>query len=200
MTVKFFELNSLNMSPNHMASFFFEILTRFKPVLCLATHWSICRLWYDHGCNMSFSCFNNLDSMAIEHFIPKQFSDSAGNAMGICRKLLCKADTDWVSLTLWTDDECPEFCPVHLLLVYIHLTKIKVVSFPHKNWNFITNHLVVFLSHRPLLVFLESVLHCLSKMSQDCLYYLLRLVYIYRLSIWYLERCRSCYSCQECKA
>jgi hypothetical protein len=45
--------------------------------------------------------------------------------MGICVKVFDKADTDWVTLTLWTDDECPEFCPVCLLLVYIHLTKIQ---------------------------------------------------------------------------
>ena len=120
--------------------------------------------------------------------------------MGICMKVFARLILTEFSLTLWTDDECPEFCPLHLLLVYIHLTKIKVVSFLHQNWNFKTNHLLMFLSHRSPLVFFESVLHCLSKMSQDCLYYLLRLVYIYRLSIWYLERCRSCYSCQECKA
>ena len=26
---------------------------------------------------------------------------------------------------LWTDDECPEFCPIHLLLVYNYASKIK---------------------------------------------------------------------------
>ena len=73
-----------------------------------------------------FLCFDDLDGLAIEHFIPEQFVfDPAGNVMGICLKVFGKADTDWVSLTLWMDDECPEFCPVCLLLVYIHLTKIQ---------------------------------------------------------------------------
>ena len=73
-----------------------------------------------------FLRFNDLDSMAVEHFIPEQFVfDPAGNVMGICLKVFGKADTDWVTLTLWTDDECPEFCPVRLLLVYIHFSKIQ---------------------------------------------------------------------------
>ena len=73
-----------------------------------------------------FFCFNDLDGMTIEQFIPKQFVfDPAGNIMGICAKVFGKAETDWVTLTLWTDDECPEFCPVCLLLVYIHLAKVQ---------------------------------------------------------------------------
>ena len=73
-----------------------------------------------------FFCFNDLDGMTIEHFILKQFVfDPAGYIMGICMKVFGKDDTDWVMLTLWTADECPEFCPVCLLLVYIHFTKIQ---------------------------------------------------------------------------
>jgi hypothetical protein len=73
-----------------------------------------------------FFRFNDLDSMTIEHFILKQFVfDPAGYSMGICMKVFGKDDTDWVMLTLWMDDECPEFCPVCLLLVYIHFTKIQ---------------------------------------------------------------------------
>ena len=73
-----------------------------------------------------FFCFNDLDGMTIEHFIPEQFvSDPAGNVMGICIKVFGKTNTDWVTLTLWTDDECPEFCPVCLLLFYSHLTKTQ---------------------------------------------------------------------------
>ena len=53
-----------------------------------------------------FLQFNNLDSMAIEHFLPNQFVfGPAGNVMGICLKVFGKADTDWVTLTLWTDDK-----------------------------------------------------------------------------------------------
>ena len=75
---------------------------------------------------MSVFHFDDLDGMTIEHFIPKQFVfDHARNVMGISIKVFGKADTDWVTLTLWTDDECPEFCPVRLLLVYGHLTKIQ---------------------------------------------------------------------------
>ena len=73
-----------------------------------------------------FFCFDDLDGMTIECFIPEQFVfDPAGNVMGICMKVFGKADTELITLTLWTDDECPEFCPVCLLLVYIHLNKIQ---------------------------------------------------------------------------
>ena len=81
-----------------------------------------------------FFCFDDLDSITIKHFIPKQFVfDPAEIVMGIGMKVFGKADTDWVMLTLRTDDECPEFCRVRLLLVYIHLTKIQgEVLFPSK--------------------------------------------------------------------
>ena len=45
--------------------------------------------------------------------------------MSICVKVFGKTDNDWVTLTLWMDDGCPELSPVHLLLVFIHLTKIQ---------------------------------------------------------------------------
>jgi hypothetical protein len=55
-----------------------------------------------------FSDFNDLKGVAVKHFILKQFAfDPVGNAMSICVKVFGKADTDWVTLTLWTDDECP---------------------------------------------------------------------------------------------
>ena len=73
-----------------------------------------------------FFHFDDLDGMTIEHFIPKQFVfDPARNVTGISVIVFGKADTDWVTLTLWTDDECPEFCPVCLLLFYSHLTKTQ---------------------------------------------------------------------------
>ena len=64
--------------------------------------------------------------MTAEYFIPEQFVfDAARNIMGMCLKVFGKSDKDWVTLMLWTDDECPEFCPVCLLLVYIYVSKIK---------------------------------------------------------------------------
>ena len=73
-----------------------------------------------------FFSINDLYSMTIEHFISEQFVfDPAGNIMGICKRLSGKDDADWFMLTFWMDDECPEFCPVCLLLVYIHVTKIQ---------------------------------------------------------------------------
>ena len=45
--------------------------------------------------------------------------------MGMCLKVFGKSDKDWVTLMLWADDECPEFCPVCLLLVYLYVSKIK---------------------------------------------------------------------------
>ena len=71
-------------------------------------------------------CFDDLDGLAVDYFIPEQFVfDPAGNIMGMCLKVFGKADKDWITLMLWTDDKCPEFCPVCLLLVYIYASKIK---------------------------------------------------------------------------
>ena len=73
-----------------------------------------------------FFRFDDLDGLTAEYFIPEQFVfDPAGNIMGMCLKVFGKSDKDWVTLMLWTDDECPEFCPVRLLLVYIYVSKIK---------------------------------------------------------------------------
>ena len=73
-----------------------------------------------------FFRFDDLDGLAVDSFIPEQFVfDPARNIMGLCLKVLGKADKDWITLMLWTDDECPEFCPIHLLLVYNYASKIK---------------------------------------------------------------------------
>jgi hypothetical protein len=36
-----------------------------------------------------------------------------------------KTDNGWKYFWLWVDDECPDFCPVCHLLIYVHLAKIK---------------------------------------------------------------------------
>ena len=67
-----------------------------------------------------FFCFDDLDGLAFDYFIPEQFVfDIAGNIMGMCLKVFGKADKVWITLLLWTDDKCPEFCLDHLLLVHI---------------------------------------------------------------------------------
>ena len=45
--------------------------------------------------------------------------------MGMGMKVFGKSDKYWVTLMLWMDDKCPEFCPVCLLLVQIYFAKIK---------------------------------------------------------------------------
>jgi hypothetical protein len=73
-----------------------------------------------------FFRFDDLDGLTAKYFIPEQFVfDSAGNLMGMCLKVFGKSDKDWVTLMLWRDDECPELCPVCLILVYIDVSKIK---------------------------------------------------------------------------
>ena len=75
------------------------------------------------GINLFFH-FDDIDGLAVHSFIPEQFVlDPATNIMGMCLKVLGKADKDWRTLMLWTDDECPEFCPIHLLLVYSYASK-----------------------------------------------------------------------------
>ena len=57
--------------------------------------------------------------------------------------------------------------------------KFKVGSYSHLNWNFLTHHRMVFLSHRSSTVFFETVWHYLLKLSWDCLDYQLRSVCVY---------------------
>ena len=53
--------------------------------------------------------------------------------MGLCMKVFGKSDKDWVTLMLWTDDNCPEFCLICLLLVYVYVSQIKgAFLFPSK--------------------------------------------------------------------
>ena len=67
---------------------------------------------------MSFFHFDNLDSLTAGYFILEQFVFyPAGSSMEMSMKAFCKSDKDWVTLMLWIDDKCPEFCPVCLLLV-----------------------------------------------------------------------------------
>ena len=69
--------------------------------------------------------FDDLDCLTAEYFIPEQFVfDPAENIMCIHMKVFGMSEKDWVTLMLWTDDKCPEFCLVCLLLVYIYDAKI----------------------------------------------------------------------------
>ena len=73
-----------------------------------------------------FLRFDEIDGMRMEHFKPEHFMfDSAGYTKAICVEVCGKSDKKWVSMMIWTDDECPEFCPVRLLLSYVHCSGIK---------------------------------------------------------------------------
>ena len=112
------------------------------------------------GINLFFH-FDDIDGLAVHSFIPEQFVlDPATNIMGMCLKVLGKADKDWRTLMLWTDEECPEFCPIHLLLVYSYASKsqghflflskvecIKVnTTIPHNDFNHVKKWIPILLT------------------------------------------------------
>ena len=79
-----------------------------------------------------FLRFDEVNGMLMEHFLPELFVyDDAGYICALCLKVCGKTDATWVTLMLWTDDVNPEFCPVRLLLIYLHVSGIKSgVLFP----------------------------------------------------------------------
>ena len=55
--------------------------------------------------------------------------DSNGLLTGVGVRVRGKSDKRAVFLMLYADDECPEFCPITQLLVYIHLSGFKGALF-----------------------------------------------------------------------
>ena len=63
--------------------------------------------------------------LKVEHFIPDCFVRVNNKLRALCLKFKGKTDNGWKYFWLWVDDECPDFCPVRHLLIYVHLAKIK---------------------------------------------------------------------------
>ena len=73
-----------------------------------------------------FLWFDDFVDIELSHFEQKIFVfDSCGNIQALCLRLYGKSDAGWTHLFLWTDEECPEFCPVTILLCYVHCAGIK---------------------------------------------------------------------------
>jgi hypothetical protein len=64
-------------------------------------------------------------TIEMAHFIPECFVRSENRIRGLCVKVWGKTDKRWKYYWLWVNDECPEFCPVRHLFVYLHLSGIK---------------------------------------------------------------------------
>jgi hypothetical protein len=72
--------------------------------------------------------------MTIADFVIDYFIVNANvDIQGLCIQVKGKTDDDWVHLMLWRDFECPEFCVVMHLLLWIELIGLKEgsVLFPH---------------------------------------------------------------------
>lgn len=77
-----------------------------------------------------------LNGLAVDYLVPGQIVlDHAGNIMSMCLKVFGKANKDCITLILCMDNECPELCPVCLLMGYIYALKSKVVSFSFWIWS-----------------------------------------------------------------
>jgi hypothetical protein len=66
-------------------------------------------------------------TIKMEHFIVECFvREGADNRIrGLCIKIWGKTDKQWKYYWLWVNDECPEFCSVRHLFVYLHLSGIR---------------------------------------------------------------------------
>ena len=68
-----------------------------------------------------FLWFDALVDIELPHFEQKIFVfDSCGNIQALCLKVSGKSDAGWRHLFIWNDEECPEFCPVSILLCRLH--------------------------------------------------------------------------------
>ena len=75
---------------------------------------------------MSFPLVDDFVDIELLQFEQKLFVfDSCGNIQALCLKPFGKSDAGWIHLFLWNDEECPEFCPVSILLCYVHCAGIK---------------------------------------------------------------------------
>ena len=73
-----------------------------------------------------FLWFDDFVDIELSHFEQNLFVfDSCGNIQALCLKPFGKSDAGWIHLFLWNDEECPEFCPVSILLCYVHCAGIK---------------------------------------------------------------------------
>jgi hypothetical protein len=72
--------------------------------------------------------------MTVSQFVTNYFIiTSNAEIQGLCTKVNGKTDDDWVHLMLWRDFDCPEFCVVSHILLWIELIGLKEdsVLFPH---------------------------------------------------------------------
>ena len=69
--------------------------------------------------------FDDFENIELSHFDPRLFIfDERGNIHSLCFRIFGRS-SGWTHMTLWIDEECPEFCPVSILLSYIHCSGIK---------------------------------------------------------------------------
>jgi hypothetical protein len=72
--------------------------------------------------------------MTVSQFVTNYFIiNSNAEIQGLCTRVNGKTDDDWVHLMMWRDFDCPEFCVVSHVLLWIELIGLKEdsVLFPH---------------------------------------------------------------------
>ena len=71
-----------------------------------------------------FLCADELLSIKSEHFVEDHFVVHPDKVQSLVLKVKGKSDPHPVELCLFRDDECPEFCPVRHLLLYMKIAGI----------------------------------------------------------------------------
>jgi hypothetical protein len=71
--------------------------------------------------NCLFLWFDDFVEIELSYFEQRYlFMNSCGNIQALCLKVSGSSDAGWTHLFLWNDEECPEFCPVSILLCYVY--------------------------------------------------------------------------------
>lgn len=93
---------------------------RLQRHLCSTNN--LCKLQIYTMMIIGIKCFfraNELIKLKIDNFEPEYFIVREGCIETLCVKIRGKCDRNDVRLQLFKDNECPEFCPVRHLLVYM---------------------------------------------------------------------------------
>jgi hypothetical protein len=119
--------NDSNYEPNRCMQLKPHQLRRIRQYLlssndlCSLELWTMCLL----GCKL-FSRSDEIVNFTIEGIVLERLIYKDGRVEAILIKFTGKVEKGkYVTRWLWADHECPEFCPVRHLLIYLFLTKHK---------------------------------------------------------------------------
>ena len=73
----------------------------------------------------NFLRYDNLCNIKADDFLINLHEITEFGIDGLGIEVFGKADNNWVKLMIWSDNDCPELCPIRHLLVYLYLAGAK---------------------------------------------------------------------------